>query len=293
MSDSALRLRNRGAYTSPYSGVGQEFLPLGVMPDHSGIVLHEVGYIARNDWFDFPHVLSPFWRLYYNRRRGHCVIFGDQSIELGPENIVLIPDHQLFHCRGVRPVPNVWLHFTPVRRLAAEQRIPILLAPSPLERALLRRLMSLWAGTDDCVGRDAVYHTGLALLHVVLSRDDVSWQAALPSAVADTVRHIEKHFHTPLSVGQLAARVGLSREWLGRSFHRFLGESVGRFIAKVRVREAAHLLLHTHLAIEEVADATGFPNRAYLSRVFKKVTGQSPAAFRARHRHRHPSQSKR
>ena len=40
MSDSALRLRNRGAYSSPFSGVGVDFFPLGVPPDHSGFVFH-------------------------------------------------------------------------------------------------------------------------------------------------------------------------------------------------------------------------------------------------------------
>jgi transcriptional regulator GlxA family with amidase domain len=52
---------------------------------------------------------------------------------------------------------------------------------------------------------------------------------------------------------------------------------------KVRVREAAHLLSHTDIPIEDVARHTGFLNRAYLRRVFKQITGESPAQFRHRH----------
>ena len=78
MSDSALRLRNRGAYSKPFSGVGVEFFPLGVPPDHSGLVLYEAGYLPANDWWNFPNVLSPFWRLYYNARKGHRVIFPER-----------------------------------------------------------------------------------------------------------------------------------------------------------------------------------------------------------------------
>jgi hypothetical protein len=53
MSYSALKKRNRGCYTQPFSGVGMEFFPLGVLPDQSGVVLHEAGFLAKNDF----HVL--------------------------------------------------------------------------------------------------------------------------------------------------------------------------------------------------------------------------------------------
>jgi len=40
---------------------------------------------------------------------------------------------------------------------------------------------------------------------------------------------------------------------------------------------------NTAPSLDEIADKTGFPNRAYLSRVFKRVTGESPAHFRHDH----------
>jgi YesN/AraC family two-component response regulator len=35
--------------------------------------------------------------------------------------------------------------------------------------------------------------------------------------------------------------------------------------------------------VEQIAERTGFPNRHYFSRVFKHVTSESPALFRAKH----------
>ena len=207
MSDSALRLRNRGAYTSPFSGVGVEFFPLGVPPDHSGFVLHEAGYLANNDWWDFPNVLSPFWRLYYNGRRGHKVIFAHGEVELTPETLVVIPDRQLFHCRGFKPVPNLWLAFNVTRRLAA--------GPADSDRP---------ASDADRAGDDAGFHRGcfpttirrrvrtatasftprMALLHVVLSRPEIQWQQSVPAAVVQTVQYIEETLR--LADGHSAAR---------------------------------------------------------------------------------------
>ena len=51
----------------------------------------------------------------------------------------------------------------------------------------------------------------------------------------------------------------------------------------VRVRRAAELLTQTNLTLDEVGEQAGFPNRFYLSRVFNKITGQSPAEFRRKH----------
>lgn len=283
MSDSALRFRNRGAYASPFSGVGVEFFPLGVPVDHAGFVLYETGYLPRNDWWNFPNVLSPFWRLYYNGRRGHKVVFQERELELTPERLMLIPDNQLFHCRGRTPVPSLWCSFNVARRLMPKQPIPILLIPTRTERALMRDLTRLFSDRPGTQDRDRIFHAGMALLHVVLSRPEIQWQNNTPVAVVQTVRYIEEHVASPLYIPRLARMANLSVEALARSFKRYQAETIGRFIAKVRVREAAHLLRHTALGIEDVAERTGFPNRAYFSRVFKKTTGESPAEFRRRH----------
>ena len=283
VSDSASRSRNRGAYSSPYSGVGEEFFPLGIAPDHSGFTLHEAGFDPANGSWDFPSVLSPFWRLYYNTRPGHRVVFGDRPIELSPDHVMLIADHQLFHCQGCIPVPHTWLAFSVARRLAAQQSMPILLSPRVAELNLLEELSQLFLAENHGAVRDRIFHGSMALLHVVLSRSDLCWQQHVPPGVAQTIRHIEQHYATPLHIPLLAEMVELCTESLARSFKRYQGETIGQYIVKVRVRRAADLLAQTHASIDEVAEKTGFANRFYLSRVFKKITGESPAEFRRRH----------
>ena len=268
---------------SPYSGVGVEFFPLGVPVDHAGFVLHETGYLPRNDWWDFPNVLSPFWRLYYNARKGHKVIFRGRDEELTPEHMMLIPDGQLFHCRGMVPVPTLWFAFNVARRLALQQPIPILLPPTRNERALIHDIMGFFGSDVQERNRDRLFHASMALLHIVLSRPEIHWQGRTPAVVTETVQYIEEHFASPMSIPQLAGRADLSVEALARSFKKYQGETIGQFIMKVRVRETAHLLMHTDIRIDDVAERTGFPNRAYLSRVFKRITGESPAEFRRRH----------
>ena len=281
MSVSALRRRNRGAYTSPYSGVGVEFYPLNVLPDHAGLVLHEAGYLPRNDWWEFPNVLSPFWRLYFNFDPGHHVTFGRRRHPLGPDAIVLIPDRQLFHCHGRRRVRTFWLAFSVARPLAEGQAAPFRLAPRRIERELIGALAALLAPQRRPADRERIFHTSLALLHLVLQRPEIRWSAGRqPEGVAASVRLLEEGFARPLRIPDLAAAAGMSIRAFSSAFRRLTGATPGRYRAQVRVREAAHLLANGEETIEAVAARTGFPNRDYLSRVFRRITGESPAAFR-------------
>ena len=284
MSFSAQRRRNLGAYGNPFSGVGHEFYPLNVLPDHAGLVLHEAGYLPRNAWWMFPNVLSPFWRLYFNFDRGHRVIFPSQSYELGPSGMMLIPDRQLFHCHGRAPVRTFWLAFSVARPLDPAQSVPIVLRPDRTERALIERLCRLMARKDAKATRDRIFHLSLALLHIVLNREEIAWRDERVAPGLSCVRqYIEEHFMQPLPVAGLAAIANMSLRAFSGAFLRSTGTTPARFISQVRVREAAHLLANSEASLEEIAERTGFPNRDYLSRVFRKFTGEPPAYFRRTH----------
>ncbi len=282
MSVSTLRKRNRGAYGTPFSGVGMEFYPLGIAPDHSGVVLHEVGFLPRNDWWVFPNVFSPFWRLYYNFRPGHRVIFPDREVPITPKHIMLIPERCLFHCEGRVAVPNLWLAFSVARRLAAAMRVPVLLKPGPTEMCLLRAIGGLIDRRHP--HRDGAYFAGLALLHLVLARPEIRWAGGvIPDGVRRALRHIETEYGSPLAIAALAREAAMSVRGFTAAFRRACGKSPARYITEIRVREAAHLLLETAESIDAIAERTGFPNRHHFSRVFKATTGEPPAQFRLRH----------
>ena len=94
------------------------------------------------------------------------------------------------------------------------------------------------------------------------------------------------------SIGHLLVPGGGTRKPTGKyvvamnkiTKDRYLGTGPARYITEVRVREAASLLRGSGLTIEEIPEQTGFPNRFYFSRVFKKMTRYSPADFRSKFR---------
>ncbi len=274
---------NVGAYERPFSGVGIEFDPLGVRPGRAGLTLHESGFLPANANWNFPSVFSPFWRLYYNSKRGHCVLFGERMAELTPRHIMLIPPHCLFHCLGGNPVPTFWLAFSFTRKLSKGTPLPVLLPPRDTELCLIRDLKRLIAVNKTWEPTDAIFRNSIALLQVVLARPELSWQLPLPENLERVRLHIEQHFGSVLMNPQLARLAGLSEAGFNRAFKQHFGTTPAWYVIEMRVREAARLLLQTDQTIDAIAEQTGFSNRAYFSRIFKRVTDEAPAGFRRKH----------
>lgn len=269
-----------GAYSSPFSGQGVEFDPIGGQKADAGFVLHETGFLPRRPHWNYQNVFSPFWRLYFDLQPGHRLVFPRNEILLGPDRLVLIPDHQLFHTLGTEPRPKLWLHFSHARQLVPAQPIPIELEPSATERILIRDLTGLLHTVKKPALRDRAFHLSCALLHLVLSRPEIAWQPETPGDLLEVVRLIESHYDAPLYTADLARIAHLSESVFRRKFQQFRNVAPAQFIVQVRVREAARLLATTTLNMSEVAERTGFPNSAYFSRVFKHVTGRTPGRSR-------------
>lgn len=282
MSYSAKKDKINSAYSYPFTGSGIAFDPIGVQADRSGIVLHETGYkCASCDW-NFPSVLSSFWRVYYDLDRGHSVQFDESVYELGPDHIVLIPDHQLFHCHGPVPTRSFWMHFSFDHNPAADQRLPILLKPDLAERSLIESMSALIQTATPATLR--IQRLSMALIHVLLSRPEISWRPALPDQLNKIIRYIEAHADRKIPNNELARQAGISVEGVYRLFRTHLDTSPAHYVNQIRIRNASHLLAQHDYSIDEVAEFTGFPNRAYFSRIFKQITDMTPAAFRDRSR---------
>ena len=63
---------------------------------------------------------------------------------------------------------------------------------------------------------------------------------------------------------------------------RELGTTLGRYFETMKIEWAQVLLRESSLQVEEVARRVGYEDAFYFSRVFRKGTGRSPRAWRAR-----------
>jgi LacI family transcriptional regulator len=102
--------------------------------------------------------------------------------------------------------------------------------------------------------------------------------------VHQAVRFIREHAGEPITVDEVARQVQVSRRWLERHFRRVLGRAPHEELREARLERAKKLLLETDWALADVALATGLTSAPYLSYVFRRTVGCTPAEFRRRFR---------
>lgn len=85
---------------------------------------------------------------------------------------------------------------------------------------------------------------------------------------------------TPLSMAQIAHEAGRHEIHVAREFRRFFGYSVGAYLRRLRIEQAAHLLLKPQLSISEIALSCGFASHSHLCREFKAHFGAAPSDYR-------------
>lgn len=120
----------------------------------------------------------------------------------------------------------------------------------------------------------------------IVERRSTDFQSAADADVAAALRLIREHFHGPLTVGDVAARLEVSRSTLVRRFKAVLGRGFHDELVAARVREAKRLLAGSDLSLDAVAARSGFGYPQQMNRVFRSRLGVSPAAYRAAHRTR-------
>src|SRR6185436_1211724 len=95
---------------------------------------------------------------------------------------------------------------------------------------------------------------------------------------------LEVHFIEPLLLADIATAVGRHPVYLAANFRAAYGETIGECVRRLRVERACRELAGTESPLAAVALSCGFASQSHLTRVFRRVTGLTPAAYRHRHR---------
>ena len=101
------------------------------------------------------------------------------------------------------------------------------------------------------------------------------------SKVLSVIEMMEATLSEPLSLAEVAGRVGLSRRQVERLFEKEMGRSPARYYLEIRLERARHLLLQSQLPIMDVAVACGFVSASHFSRCYRELYSRTPHQERA------------
>ncbi|MFC0469026.1 response regulator [Halalkalibacter kiskunsagensis] len=95
--------------------------------------------------------------------------------------------------------------------------------------------------------------------------------------------YIAAHYTENLTLQSVADIVHLSKSYFSLYFKKQTGRNFVDYLIELRIREAKRLLVQNESRIYDVAEASGFKDVKYFSKVFKKVTGLTPMEYREKH----------
>jgi AraC-like DNA-binding protein len=116
-----------------------------------------------------------------------------------------------------------------------------------------------------------------------LSNELMVKQAASESPpVAKARAFIAEHQAEELSLAQVAQSVNMSAFYFCKMFKKATGMTFTDYLARVRVEKVKNLLLNPHKRVSEAAYEAGFQSLSQFNRVFRRIAGESPSAYRDR-----------
>lgn len=107
-----------------------------------------------------------------------------------------------------------------------------------------------------------------------------TWNGAMSSLVRTVIAHINRHYADEISVADIADQQKCNADYLSRVFKRTAGFGVIEYLHRVRVDHARRLLLTDRFTIGEVGHLVGFPDQSHFGKVFRRLVGLTPQAFR-------------
>lgn len=148
------------------------------------------------------------------------------------------------------------------------------------------RRVAIDAGAVECITKPIEPAAFRQLVEHVFPEDPLFTQGRCARVSSDQAlisrltAFIESHYEEPLSLTRVSCYVGLSAFSLCRKFHRVRGVTFRNYLLHLRIKKSLELLATGPHTITEIAQIVGFGDLPRFDKVFKRITGLTPAAYR-------------
>lgn len=101
----------------------------------------------------------------------------------------------------------------------------------------------------------------------------------IKNAIVELVHYAQDELKVNYS-SYIADKLGKGYTYLSNLFSDFEGTTIEKFIIRQKIERAKELLEYGDLTLSQIADRLGYSNLAYLSTLFKKITGLTPSQYK-------------
>jgi AraC-like DNA-binding protein len=151
-------------------------------------------------------------------------------------------------------------------------------AVAEIFRALNETLRDERGKASECLQRAE------ALLEIVeqpaAAASSIAPQGLAPWQIRRVLTHVNSNLDTTIRNKDLAAVARLCESHFNVAFRKSVGQSPHEYIIRRRMERAQGLMLSTDKALSEIAAECGLADQPHFTRLFRRVVGESPAAWR-------------
>ena len=148
---------------------------------------------------------------------------------------------------------------------------------------LALHLIARLCGNEHAVRTAKVYllagHEDGQLPFAAMTRPSRTGDGAIRTALA----WIDEHFTEPMPVAAMAGQSGLSRRTFARRFTAATGRRPIDYVHALRIERARQLIEAGAGSIDDVGYQVGYEDLAFFRRLFRRMTGVTPAAYRRKY----------
>lgn len=259
--------------------------------------------------WEFKELSFPYWRIYHNNWQGAFIEYLGREYELTPDKMVMIApntpystrlyDHEIpetgYAITGGRVEPgltedqlrdegcilHLFIHFNigmPYDNISPGIFTFELTEHLKQKLILIKRYLNYEHLRFN-------FHSGLTIQSLIsdllAELPEKSWDLITGDhRILKVLNYVEKNTGKELNNIVLAQVTGMATNAFTRLFTREVGMPPQTYVKKKRIDKACISLHHSGLSIDEVAAQTGFADRYHFSRIFKQVSGVSPARYK-------------
>lgn len=152
-------------------------------------------------------------------------------------------------------------------------------------QSVQRRMRSIYEALEHDKLRGAgiasgeMYALMIELYHAL--RFDAAERHSGARAVARAADYMEAHYAEQITLSDLAHAADLSEGYLCRLFSQYFHARPIAYLNRLRIQKAKVMLNRSYLSVESVAEACGFENPSYFTKLFRQTEGITPSAYRS------------
>lgn len=193
-----------------------------------------------------------------------------------------ILDPALAGAKSLRAVLEHYLiHFSPEAMLENPARMVFHDTDGRI-RALLSRMEAELSGAEAGYGEMLRCYLAELLLLTVrkiaaepgIGRGEISMYVS---------RYVAKHYAEPLTLSQIAARMGYSLPYVSQKFREESGISFMEYLQKYRVMRACRLLMSSRAPLAQIAESVGYADVKFFAGLLRRYTGLCSGDLRRGH----------